>query len=51
MSRTDEPLVFSTELVAQFAVDADAEALDADDDVNPSDPAMLGQARRRFKNA
>lgn len=49
VSRTDEPLVFSTELVAQFAVDADAEAPDADDDVNPSDPAMLGQARRRFK--
>jgi hypothetical protein len=49
VSRSDEPLLFSTELVAQFAVDSDAEAPDADDDVNPTDPAMIGQARRRFK--
>ena len=48
-SRSNEPLLFSTQLVAQFAVDADAEAPDADDDVDPTDPAMLGQARRRFK--
>lgn len=49
VSRSQEPLLFSTELVAQFAVDRDAEAPDADDEVNPTDPAMLGQARRRFK--
>lgn len=49
VSRSGEPLVFSTELVAQFAVDHDAEAPDADDDADPSDPAMIGQARRRFK--
>ena len=49
VSRSEEPLVFSTELVAQFAVDDDAAASDADDDVDPTDPAMLGQARRRFK--
>jgi len=49
LSRSAEPLIFSTELVAQFAVDADAEAPDADDDADPTDPAMLGQARRRFK--
>jgi hypothetical protein len=49
VSRSDEPLLFSTELVAQFAVDSDAEAPDADDDVDPTHPAMLGQARRRFK--
>jgi len=48
-SRTEQPLVFSTALAAQFAVDADAAALDADDDPDPTDPAMLGQARRRFK--
>jgi hypothetical protein len=47
--RSDEPLLFSTELVALFAVDPDAEAPDADDPVDPTDPAMLGQARRRFK--
>ena len=49
VSRSDEPLVFSTELVAHFAVDADAGGADADHDVVPTDPAMLGQARRRFK--
>ncbi len=49
VSRSDEPLLFSTELVAMFAVDSDAEAPDADDDTDPTDPAMLGQARRRFK--
>ena len=49
VSRSDEPLLFSTELVAQFAVDSDAEAPDADDDADPTDPAMIGQARRRFK--
>ena len=48
-ARTDEPLIFSTELVAQFAVDRDAEAPDADDDADPIHAAMLGQARRRFK--
>ena len=36
-------------MVAQFAVDSDAEAPDADADADPTDPAMLGQARRRFK--
>ena len=51
VSRSDQPILFSTELVALFAVDADAAASDADDDVDPdaTDPAMLGQARRRFK--
>lgn len=49
LSRSEEPLLFSTELVAHFAVDQDAEALDADDNVDPTDAAMLGQARRRFK--
>jgi hypothetical protein len=49
VARSDEPLLFSTELVAHFAVDADAEAPDADDLVDPTDAAMLGQARRRFK--
>lgn len=49
VSRSDEPLIFSTELVALFAVDRDAEAPDADNDVDPTHPAMLGQARRRFK--
>lgn len=48
-SRSVEPLIFSTELVAMFAVDTDAEAPDADDDADPTDAAMLGQARRRFK--
>lgn len=48
-SRSEEPLIFSTELVAQFAVDSDAEAPDADDEVDPVHAAMLGQARRRFK--
>jgi hypothetical protein len=36
-------------LVAYFAVDSDAAASDSDDDVDPTDPAMVGQARRRFK--
>jgi competence protein ComEC len=49
VSRSEEPLLFSTELVALFSVDHDAEAPDADHDANPSDPSMLGQARRRFK--
>jgi hypothetical protein len=49
VSRTNKPLLFSTELVAQFTVDDDARALDADYDADPTDPAMLGQARRRFK--
>lgn len=49
VSRSDEPLLFSTELVAYFAVDSDAAASDSDDDVDPTDPAMVGQARRRFK--
>ena len=48
-SRSDEPLLFSTELVAQFAVDADAAAPDADDDPDPTDANLIGQARRRFK--
>lgn len=50
VSRSDKPLLFSTELVAQFTVDSYAEAPDADDEVDPTDPAMLGQARRRFKS-
>ena len=49
MSRSNDPLIFSTELVAQFAVDRDAEAPDADTDADPTHPSMLGQARRRFK--
>jgi hypothetical protein len=49
VSRSGDPLLFSTELIAMFAVDRDAEAPDADDPVDPTDPAMLGQARRRFK--
>lgn len=49
VSRSEQPLIFSTELVAHFAVDADAEALDVDDGVDPTDPSMLGQARRHFK--
>jgi len=48
-SRSDEPLVFSTELAALFAVDSDAEAPDADDPADPTNAALLGQARRRFK--
>ncbi len=48
-SRSTEPLLFSTELVAMFAVDQDAAAPDADNDPDPTDPAMIGQARRRFK--
>ncbi len=48
-SRGHEPLLFSTELVAHFAVDAEAAAADADDPVDPTDPSRLGQARRRFK--
>lgn len=48
-SRSEEPLLFSTELVANFAVDHDAEAPDADDEVDPTNAALLGQARRRFK--
>jgi hypothetical protein len=38
-------------LVALFAVDEDAAAEDADDEVNPNatHPSELGQARRRFK--
>ena len=48
-SRSDEPLLFSTELVALFTVDEDAEMPDADDEPDPTDPAMIGQARRRFK--
>ncbi|MGH7230302.1 MAG: ComEC/Rec2 family competence protein [Nitrospiraceae bacterium] len=49
VSRSAEPLLFSTELVAHFAVDRDADSSDADEPVDPTDPAMLGQARRRFK--
>lgn len=49
VSRSEQPLIFSTELVAHFAVDADAESLDADDHVDATDPSMLGQARRHFK--
>ena len=48
-SRSNDPLIFSTELVSLFTVDSDAAAPDADDDVDPTDPAQLGQARRRFK--
>lgn len=48
-SRSNEPLLFSTELVAMFAVDEDAAAPDADNEPDPTDPNMLGQARRRFK--
>ncbi|MDX1388099.1 MAG: hypothetical protein R3344_02865 [Acidobacteriota bacterium] len=49
LSRSRSPLVFSTELVTPFVVDSDAAAPDADDVVDPTDPAMLGQTRRRFK--
>ena len=49
VSRGDEPLLFSTELVALFTVDEDAAAPDADDDPDPTDPAMISQARRRCK--
>lgn len=48
-SRGDKPLLFSTELVALFTVDEDAAMPDADDAADPTDPAMIGQARRRFK--
>ena len=48
-SRSDEPLLFSTELVALFEVDDDAAAPDADDPVDPTDASMISQARRRFK--
>jgi hypothetical protein len=47
--RTDTPLIFSTELVAHFAYDPDAAAADADVPVDPTDPAMIPQARRHFK--
>jgi beta-lactamase superfamily II metal-dependent hydrolase len=49
MSRSDKPLLFSTELVALFTVDEDEAMPDADDEADPTDPAMIGQARRRFK--
>jgi competence protein ComEC len=48
-SRSDEPLVYSTELVANFVVDADAAAPDADAAPDPTNAALIGQARRRFK--
>ena len=49
ISRSNKPLLFSTELVSLFAVDKDAEQPDADHDADPTDFAMTGQARRRFK--
>ena len=49
VSRSTKPLLYSTELVALFVVDDDAAQLDADHDANPTDYAMMGQARRRFK--
>jgi beta-lactamase superfamily II metal-dependent hydrolase len=49
VSRSSKPLLFSTELVALFVVDEDAARLDADDNADPTDFAMTGQARRRFK--
>jgi competence protein ComEC len=48
-ARSNMPLIFSTELIANFAVDKDAEASDADMDADPVHPSMIGQARRRFK--
>ena len=48
-SRSDEPLVYSTELAGNFIVDADAAAADATDDANALNGALIGQARRRFK--
>ncbi len=49
VSRSNKPLLFSTELVALFVVDKDAAQEDADYDANPTDFAATGQARRRFK--
>lgn len=47
-SRSDEPLLFSTELVALFTPDPVEATLDADNPADPTNAAMLGQARRRF---
>jgi hypothetical protein len=47
-SRSDEPLLFSTELVALFTPDPVEATPDADLPVDPTNAAMLGQARRRF---
>ena len=48
VSRSDEPWLFSTELVALFTPAPAAAAPDADDDADPTNAAMIGQARRRF---
>jgi beta-lactamase superfamily II metal-dependent hydrolase len=48
-SRSPEPLLFSTELVAQFTPDPDTTPLETPEVVDPSNPALLTDARQRFK--
>jgi beta-lactamase superfamily II metal-dependent hydrolase len=48
-SRSDEPLLFSTELVAVFTPDPQTTPLGAVEPVDPSNAALLTNARQRFK--
>ena len=48
-SRSPEPLLFSTELVAQFTPDPDTTPVGTPEVVDPSNAALLTDARQRFK--
>jgi hypothetical protein len=48
-SRSPEPLLFSTELVAQFVPDPDTTPLGTPEIVDPENAALLTDARQRFK--
>lgn len=48
-SRSDEPLLFSTELVAQFSPDPQTTPLGTPEPIDPSNAALLTNARQRFK--
>ncbi len=50
-ARSEEPLLFSTELVAKFLPDADTTSLTKEEVVDPTDPAQLTDARQRFKKS
>ncbi len=48
-SRSPEPLLFSTELVAQFTPDPDTTPIGTPEAIDPANAALLTNARQRFK--
>ena len=48
-SRSDQPLMFSTELVIDYQYDEDMSTADPDEPGDPADANSVGQARQYFK--